>query len=176
MMPIILIQIVLFVVPVYFIVGLDPRASKFWNYLLTSALHIVVATVLGLTIGSAVKNVQVGQIIAPLVAVVCILFGGLFVNVNSIGSWISWLQYVSPIGNTTKALTQNEFGMNTYECGVEIGGRCLAVNGEDVVVKFGLDSPGFEVVLCFNLGILFVLILAGIWCFGRTTKPMIRLH
>ena len=38
-----------------------------------------------------------------------ILFGGLFANNNSIGDWISWIQYISPIKYAAEALMQNEF-------------------------------------------------------------------
>ena len=78
MMPVVLIQICILVIPIYWIIGMDPRAYKFGNYLMTASLHILVATTLGLTIGSAVKNVQVGQIITPLIAVLFIVFGGIF--------------------------------------------------------------------------------------------------
>ena len=95
---------------------------------------------------------------------------------DSIGKWISWIQYISPVANTNKALTQNEFAENVFQCGIKVGGNCIEINGEDIVKNFGLDTPDFAVVLGVNLAVLGFLIIAGIGCFTRTTKPMIRLN
>ena len=177
LLPAIFIQIAILVIPIYWIIGMDPRSEKFSVYLGVIALHIVVSSTMGLTIGSAVKNIQVGQIITPLIAVLFIVFGGLFANLDSIGTWISWIQYISPVANTNKALVQNEFKSSDFKCGLQRGdGTCVLLRGEDVVKNFGLDSPELAIVVGVNAAVLGFFLITGIGCFTRTTKPMIRLN
>jgi ABC-2 type transporter len=47
-------------------------------------VQIFAASSFGLMIGSAVPNVQVGQIVAPLFLVILLIFGGLFVNLDKV--------------------------------------------------------------------------------------------
>eukprot|EP00834_Sanchytrium_tribonematis_P000335 NODE_6_length_70510_cov_1.054395.p40 type:complete len:220 gc:universal NODE_6_length_70510_cov_1.054395:44925-44266(-) len=173
--PTILIQIIVMVIPVYWIIGMDPRGYKFGTFVGITTLHTFAAATFGLTIGSAVKNVQVGQIITPLIAVLFIVFGGLFANLDSIGTWISWIQYISPVANTNKALCQNEFYENTFECGIKVKDKCIQIDGEEIVKNASLDKPEMGVVVGVNVAFLAVCLILGIMFFTRTTKPMIRL-
>eukprot|EP00835_Amoeboradix_gromovi_P004968 NODE_426_length_8844_cov_0.449857.p3 type:complete len:212 gc:universal NODE_426_length_8844_cov_0.449857:2725-3360(+) len=176
MIPQICLQICILILPIYWIIGLYDNYARYGYYILICALHISVAVTFGLAVGSAVKNIQVGQIITPIIAVIFIVFGGLFANLDSIGSWISWVQYISPIANTNKALVQNEFYTRTFDCAVKLGDRCLEVTGEDIVKNVGLNSPAIDVVMGVNLAVLGFFLLLGMLCFSRTTRPMLRLN
>mmetsp|Transcript_21771 Transcript_21771/g.33626 ORF Transcript_21771/g.33626 Transcript_21771/m.33626 type:complete len:99 (+) Transcript_21771:277-573(+) len=46
---------------------------------------------------------------APLMIMPMILFGGLFANNSSVGEWISWIQYISPIKYAAESMVHNEF-------------------------------------------------------------------
>jgi len=46
-------------------------------------------------------------IIAPY-----LIFGGYFVNLKTVYSWLRWLQYISPIRYSTEALLRNELEDN----------------------------------------------------------------
>ena len=178
-LPLITFQWILFVCIVYWTLGLEASASKYLIYIVACYLHQLVAVCIGLMIGSAVPSPQLGQVIAPLVGVIMIIFGGLVVNLDSLGVGIKWVQYISPISNTVKILAQNEFGGQVYPCVQQIktpqGSKCIDLQGSDILTQQGLDEP--TILICFiaNIGILVFFLVTGMLCFNRTTKPKLIL-
>ena len=54
-------------------------------------------------------NPQIGQLMVPMIVVIFMLFSGLLINIDSITIALRWIQWISPITYTYKALNQNEF-------------------------------------------------------------------
>jgi ABC-type multidrug transport system permease subunit len=89
---------------------------------------------LGMAIGSAVPTDRIGQIIGTLLVVVFILFSGNLVSLESLPDSIRWLQYISPVGYTIKALSQNEFKGLVLTC-PDHRGLCY-LDGDQVTWSF----------------------------------------
>ena len=177
--PLITFQWIVFIVPVYWILGMDPDGGKYLIYIIAAYLHQVFAVCLGLMIGSAVPTPALGQVIAPIVGVIMIIFGGLVVNLDTLGAWIKWVQYLSPISNTVKIMTQNEFRDQVYSSCSEGSagqpGKCVDLSGADILSAQGLDNPTVLVCFIINIGLVVFMALSGIACFNRTTKPKLKL-
>ncbi len=175
-LPLITFQFIVFVVPIYWILGMESNAGKYLIYLVALYLHQIFAVSLGLLIGSAVPSAEVGQIVAPIIGVIFLIFGGLVVNLNKLADWIKWVQYLSPVGNTVKIITQTEFKDQLYKCTQRTPqGDCIDLTGEEILTNQGLNDPTTLVCFLVNIGLIVLMLLGGIACFNRTTKPKLKL-
>ena len=52
---------------------------------------------------------ETASIVAPVVTMPLIMFGGFYANVDSIPVWIAWVQWLSPLRYTFEALVTVEF-------------------------------------------------------------------
>ncbi|KAH9252747.1 hypothetical protein BASA81_009256 [Batrachochytrium salamandrivorans] len=110
---------------------------------------------------------------APLVNIVFVLFGGQLVNLDKIPAFLRWLQWISIIAYSNKALTQNEFGGLVLDpCAP---GRTCYATGEDVIREFSLGNPSMWGVCIINVGISVVFLIAGYFMFDRTSRPLLKL-
>ncbi|KAI8608211.1 P-loop containing nucleoside triphosphate hydrolase protein [Chytriomyces sp. MP71] len=132
-------------IPLYWMVGLQPDATHFFTFVCVILVHSTAAMCMAYCIGSAVPNAQVGQILGPLIITVFLLFGGQLLNVGAV-SWVfRWIQYISIISYTYKALVQNEFYGLQLQCSGQM--RCTTYLGDVVVTNYSLDSPTIWQVL-----------------------------
>ena len=77
-------------------------------------LVALAAMSVGLLISAAAPNFQTATAIAPAVAMPIVLFGGLFVNTDSLPAWLSWIQYISPVRYGNEALAHTQFDEAYY--------------------------------------------------------------
>ncbi|KAH6563267.1 hypothetical protein BASA62_008693 [Batrachochytrium salamandrivorans] len=104
---------------------------------------------------------RVGLIIAPLVNIVFVLFGG---QLGQFGQDSSLSSLHSP---------QNEFGGLVLDpCAP---GRTCYATGEDVIREFSLGNPSLWVCVIINVGISVVFLIAGYFMFDRTSRPLLKL-
>jgi ABC-type multidrug transport system permease subunit len=123
--PLIIIGVLILVIPSYWMIGLQPFAEQYFIYAGVILVHALTANALGLAIGAAglflksnfpVPNVAIGNILAPLIIVIFILFGGQLINLSTLTPVLAWIQYISPIAYSNKALAQNEFTGLVFTC------------------------------------------------------------
>jgi len=117
-MPILLLFPAVFGTVAYWMVGFQPHAEEFFIFIAALIVFAAVAGSLFLTIGSFSPNMVVAQILAPLVVVLFLLFGGFYVNNNTIPVWYRWIKYVSFFNWGYAILVNNEFS------GLKFKGSC----------------------------------------------------
>ncbi|MQL99749.1 hypothetical protein Taro_032477 [Colocasia esculenta] len=108
---------ILFVVIVYFMVGLRQDFAVFLRSMLTVFLSITASQGLGLAIGAALMDVKKATTLASLVVMTFMLAGGFFVQLCSrlmqkVPSFISWIRYLSFNYHTYRLLLKIQ-----YSCG-----------------------------------------------------------
>ncbi|KAJ3084541.1 P-loop containing nucleoside triphosphate hydrolase protein [Rhizoclosmatium globosum] len=163
----------LFSIPLYWMVALQNDVVKFFTFVLIVLNHSNTALCLAYFLGSAVPTAQVGQIIAPLVVTIFLLFGGQLLNVGAV-SWVfRWIQYVSLISYSYKGLMQNEFQGLSLACTPTM--NCTTYQGDIVVVQYALDSPTKYICVLINFLLALAFLTLGYTCFQRTSRPMMRL-
>ncbi|NXE54670.1 ABCG2 protein, partial [Casuarius casuarius] len=89
---------IIFTCITYFMLGkycLKPTAEAFFIMLLTLTMVSYTATSLALAIATGQSVVTLANLLMTLAFVFMIIFSGLLVNLTSIISWLSWLQYFS---------------------------------------------------------------------------------
>jgi hypothetical protein len=74
----------------------------------------------------------VASALAPIIVVLMILFGGFYINVDSLPAALAWLQYLSIMRWAFMGLAVNEFTGTTFSCGDVADGDGCTSTGEEV--------------------------------------------
>ncbi|KAJ1730734.1 hypothetical protein LPJ61_002865 [Coemansia biformis] len=140
---------------VYFISHLTFDAGKYFVGLATFFSMITVSVSYLLLIGSAVKAMDVGFIVAPVIVTIQLLFGGLFAVPSTIPAVLRWIRWVNPIQYGFSILAQNELRGQEFSCSP--GRQCYAT-GDDVVLAYSIGR--------FTIwqNILLLLMLGAVQC------------
>ncbi|RUS86344.1 hypothetical protein EGW08_005929 [Elysia chlorotica] len=80
---------------VYFSVDLRPGADNFFLFMLCLFMTCLAAACLCFLLSSLIRVFSVAQLTLALSYVLMMLFGGFLIQFDSIGDWLSWLQYFS---------------------------------------------------------------------------------
>ena len=113
------------------------------------------------------------QIVGPVIIVLFFLFGGLFLNLDSVPAVFKWIQWISIIAYTNKALNQNQFKGLVFNCDGSTPG-CYKT-GEQFLDVFKLTNPDMWYCVIVNVGLGLAFILIGYLLFLRTSAPLMRL-
>ncbi|KAJ1933413.1 hypothetical protein GGF37_006738, partial [Kickxella alabastrina] len=132
--PISLIANTIFFTGVYFISRLSIDADKFFIGLATFYSLIIVSITFMLLVGSAIKSIEFGFVVAPIVLTIQILFGGLFANPKTITTVLRWIRWVNPVQYAFSAFAQNELRGMEFVC--QAGVQCYE-NGTQVIESYG---------------------------------------
>ena len=145
----------------YWIVGLNPNAGRFGIFLLQMVLLSNSSQALGLLVSAVAPSAAVAGALGPFFTIVLLLFGGFYINVDSIPVGARWIQYLSHVRYAFVGLSLSEFsGQYGYECDVVCaepgagGEGCLreVVNtdgclqtGEEILTRLSFeDIPVWE--------------------------------
>ena len=78
---------------VYWIVGLNP--NTFGYFLLILMLEALTACSLGLAVSALVPSVEAANAAGPPAIIIALLFGGFFININTLPIVANWIPYLS---------------------------------------------------------------------------------
>ena len=73
---------------------------------------------LGYLISCIFNDYATATMIAPILVMPFMLFGGFFANLDSLAAWFGWIQWISPLTYANRAIMVNEFsvvGKNEYD-------------------------------------------------------------
>lgn len=160
--------LLLFAIPLYFIVGLTMPFDRLLVFLTIILALRYAAIGMGLMIASFSPSLAVSQIVGPLVIVVFFIFGGNLANSNEITWILRWIQYISPVFYGYQSLCQNEFNGNYF--GIQNDSRQL-IPGEDYLNLYGLDQVGIWGCFGAILGIGTFFLVSGYFGLRITTRP-----
>ena len=172
-LPTVSLGVATFSIPVYWFVGLQIQVQQYFVFLFVMYFQGIVSLAIGLAIGSYAPNPQVGAIFAPMVLVVCLLFGGLLLNLNN-STWVlRWLKYLSHIHWSYNALAQNEFTGLLFNC-IGVSGACYPT-GQNVIDSYALNDLSLWWSELANLGLFLSWIYLGYLAFSSKSRPLSRL-
>ncbi|XP_057974027.1 ABC transporter G family member 22-like [Malania oleifera] len=103
---------VMFLVVVYFMVGLKPSFTAFFLCMLTIFLSIAAAQGLGLAIGAAFMDVKKATTLASVTVMTFMLSGGFFIQ--NVPSFMSWIRYLSFNHHTYRLLLEIQYGCSSF--------------------------------------------------------------
>ncbi|RKO89550.1 P-loop containing nucleoside triphosphate hydrolase protein [Blyttiomyces helicus] len=174
-LPLTIVGALIVAIPVYWMIGLQADAGKYGTFIVIVLVHSFVSNAMGLLIGSAVPNATVGQILGPLVTVIFLLFGGELLNLETVPQVFRWIQWISIISYTNKALTQNEFtGLSFDPCPQNSTSVCYR-NGQAVLDQYNLTNPSKWAAVGVNVGLGCAFLVIGFLVFRKTSRPFLKL-
>jgi ABC-type multidrug transport system ATPase subunit/ABC-type multidrug transport system permease subunit len=172
--PLVTLLVVITCFPLYWIIKLQNDMYKFLIYSGIVLLQAHTASAFGFMIASIVPNVMIGQIAAPLCLVVMMLFAGQLINLNTVPAVFRWIQYISFIAYSNKALAQNEFYGLVFPC-AETLPECT-ITGEEIISKNSLDNVSIWQAVTINSGFTIAFYIAGYIAFSLTCSKRLKLQ
>jgi len=157
----------------YFLLGYQLDIIKYMIFLCIILTFSFCVLSLGLFLGSAAPSVKLAQIVAPMLLITFLMYGGNIGPSTSIPRALSWIQYISPIKYAYMALFQNEFSGLTFTS----PNPALAhfTTGEQVIILYQMDTFPIYLCLIFLIILGFVFQLLGLFALRRTTRPKLDL-
>ena len=122
----------------YFLMGLQAVGTKFLVFWVTLMLFNVAAGSIIICISAYASSVGVVNLIATVVFLIQLLFGGLFINLDSMSPGIVWLKYLSIFYYAFELLMTNEFEGLILDFDAP-GYPAIPVKGEIFLLTLGLD-------------------------------------
>ncbi|CAN6681605.1 unnamed protein product [Malus baccata var. baccata] len=157
-LPFLLILAVLFTLPLYWLVGLNPNVTAFFHFLLLIWLILYTANSVVVCFSALVPNFIVGNSVIAGVMGSFFLFSGYFISKHEIpGYWI-FMHYISLFKYPFEGFLINEFS-GSDKCLEYFFGRCM-VTGEEVLRDEGYGEESrwrnVAVMVCFVLFYRFI--------------------
>ncbi|KAI9001767.1 P-loop containing nucleoside triphosphate hydrolase protein [Hyaloraphidium curvatum] len=153
LVPLRIIPAFLFGTIIYWMVGFQANAGKFFFYLLALFVTTFAGTSLAFAISSYVNVFALGTLLLGACYLIMMVFGGLFINLNTIPVWLRWLQWFSIFKFGVEAVNVNEFSGLTFECPPP-GQPCLFPTGEAYLAFAGFNPnmmwPDIGILLAWS--------------------------
>ncbi|CAD5118397.1 DgyrCDS7101 [Dimorphilus gyrociliatus] len=128
LLPLRALPLIVFALIVYYMLGLEDTAGKFFFFLLTLYLTSVSCCAICLAMSATFETLAIANIATSLIFVIMTLFSGMLANIESIADWLEWLKYFSLMRFCLQGLLINEFEGQYYT---------KNENGTDVLTKAG---------------------------------------
>ena len=94
---------------IYWMVGFQERADKFFIFCGIIVMINATAVAWGMFISSTANSVQQATGLAPLILIIFLLFGGFYINTENIPDELEWISEISFFKWGFKALCMNEY-------------------------------------------------------------------
>lgn len=153
-LPFLLVQALVFTIPLYWLVGLNPSFMAFLHFVLLVWLVLYTANSVVVCFSALVPNFIVGNSVISGVMGSFFLFSGYFISKHGIPNYWIFMHYISLFKYPFEGFLINEFSKSGGECLEYMMGRCL-VTGEDVMREEGYGEES----RWKNLGIMASFIL-----------------
>ncbi|KAJ3099241.1 hypothetical protein HDU96_010765, partial [Phlyctochytrium bullatum] len=109
-------NILVFSVVFYFMVGLQATAEKFFIFYLTVVITNQSFSALMKMIGNALPSIERADQIAGTVLMFSVLYNGYMIPMDDMKPWFKWYSYINPLSYGFRALMINEFSGLTFSC------------------------------------------------------------
>ncbi|KAI9492910.1 P-loop containing nucleoside triphosphate hydrolase protein [Zychaea mexicana] len=124
----------------YYMVGLNPALPVFGKFLLVLVLFNLAAAGVCLCFATAFKNVSAANLLASLVMLFSMLFGGFLLNKDHIPGILNWLKYLSFFNYGYEALIVNELKDITLR---DKSIADIQIPGPVILARFGFNGQAF---------------------------------
>ena len=141
---------------IYWMVGLNP--DRFGEFIGISMLVTITAIALGLAVSAAVPTVEAANAVGPPLMVIGILFGGFYIDIDSLPPVANWIPYFSFLRWSFQAYAINEYKGLIFNCVGAAEGACRKT-GEEVLISLSFDghSTAYPV---FGMGMVLLAFVA----------------
>lgn len=120
--PVLIVQVVIFSIIVYFMTNLDRDVSKFWIYLLFVYITTLLLTALYRMFASISPEINTAIRFSSIALNLLVIFTGYVIPKTQLLNnyiWFGWLYWINPIAYSFEAVIANEFAGRVMECAPE---------------------------------------------------------
>ncbi|KAH9203103.1 ABC-2 type transporter-domain-containing protein, partial [Leptodontidium sp. 2 PMI_412] len=114
--PIFLLQVTVFSLILYFLVGLTVSASAFFIFWFILFTTIMTMTGLFRTIGAAFPTFDAASKLSGLAVIAVLLYNGYMIRKPDMHPWFVWIYWINPLSYAYNALLSNEFHDKLLSC------------------------------------------------------------
>eukprot|EP00179_Madagascaria_erythrocladioides_P005209 CAMPEP_0198312416 /NCGR_PEP_ID=MMETSP1450-20131203/3790_1 /TAXON_ID=753684 ORGANISM="Madagascaria erythrocladiodes, Strain CCMP3234" /NCGR_SAMPLE_ID=MMETSP1450 /ASSEMBLY_ACC=CAM_ASM_001115 /LENGTH=678 /DNA_ID=CAMNT_0044015361 /DNA_START=101 /DNA_END=2137 /DNA_ORIENTATION=+ len=136
---------IIFALIVYFMVGLRANFVSFIYFVAVILCCVTIAQGLTLCIATFTPDPQTSAAITPVFMILFMLFGGFFIDVDSIPAAVGWIRYLSFIFYGMNGLLHNQFDGSASEQAIVDTFELELSRGASLAVLVGL-ATGFRVL------------------------------
>ena len=115
-LPYLAVTVLLYTIVVYFLIHFEYAADKFFFYFTTMLLVAIYCSYLGQMVASLAPNLQVANVLFPLLMTLHFMFGGVFVLKSALPHGWRFMYYISPLAKAIAAVGLNQFQCESAEC------------------------------------------------------------
>eukprot|EP01117_Protostelium_nocturnum_P010633 TRINITY_DN382_c0_g1_i1.p1 TRINITY_DN382_c0_g1~~TRINITY_DN382_c0_g1_i1.p1 ORF type:complete len:613 (+),score=171.42 TRINITY_DN382_c0_g1_i1:131-1969(+) len=132
----------IFAVIVYWLVGLQPVAGKFFLFLFFIILTNAASTSMALAIAALCRTTTLAVTVLPLALEICRLFGAFFLAPINLPVGFVWLDALSYVKWAYVGISLNELNGLSISCQASelVNGVCPTVSGEQTIQRLGLNK------------------------------------
>jgi len=142
-LPLYIIEPMITLTILYWMVGLNPDAERFFIAAGIVLLVVQVVLSLGYFMSCISPNVDIALALAPVLIIPFMLFGGFYLNNGSVPVWLSWLKYLSWFLYGFQALLINQWSdVKDIQCPSNTTLPCLTT-GEQVLKQQAFEEDTF---------------------------------
>ncbi|KAK0641047.1 ABC-2 type transporter-domain-containing protein [Cercophora newfieldiana] len=148
--PIILVQVIVFALPLYFMAGLTVSAGAFFTYFALLFVITMVMTAFFRAVGAAFPNFDAASKVSGFMVGALIMYTGFMIQRPSMHPWLGWIFWIDPLAYAFDALLSNEFHNKVIPCvgpNLVPNGPGYAGNGHQACAGVGGAIPGEAVVM-----------------------------
>eukprot|EP00762_Andalucia_godoyi_P006405 ANDGO_02927.mRNA.1 ABC transporter G family member 22 len=131
-----------FSLTVYWLVGFQNDASKFFTFFAFMELCNLAAFSLAIMVAALCRRVNLALSVLAVFLEICRLFGGFFLSPKALPSYFSWLDALSYVKYTYVGISLNELTGLKLNCQPSElkNGVCPIPNGQTTIDSLGLDK------------------------------------
>jgi ATP-binding cassette subfamily G (WHITE) protein 1 len=143
--------------------------GRIWIFMAMVTILNNVGQAMGTLLGCSFKSKEVAMQFLPLVILPVMIFGGLFVNLDSVPVWLRWMQYCSPVRWSFNAMMREELSGLKLVCTpkqAKPDGSCPFDLGDQILDTMGLQ---YSILDCLSI-LLGMYAALRLWAFCMILK------
>ena len=135
--PMFVLNLMVFVSIFYWMVGFTSGNANFALFMLVGFLVLMAVLGFGYMSGSLAPDLPMAMAISPIILTPLVLYGGLFINQETMPVWLIWIKYLSWFFYGMEVLMVNQWEeANKLECPPDTSTRCF-LTGSEILDFYG---------------------------------------
>jgi ATP-binding cassette subfamily G (WHITE) protein 2 len=149
---------VLFSCIVYWMVGLQASAGKFFLFVMFITLCSLSATSAALMVATICRTTSLAVNVLPFLLEVARLFGGYFLSPANLQPWFLWLDVIGYVKMSYIGVSLNELSGLQLSCTSTqlVNGTCPVTSGEQIIQQLGLTS--YSIPMCAGVLLAYIVV------------------
>uniref|UniRef100_A0A0E0JZ33 ABC transporter domain-containing protein n=1 Tax=Oryza punctata TaxID=4537 RepID=A0A0E0JZ33_ORYPU len=172
--PISLVEVAVWVVLTYYVMGFAPAAGRFFRQFLAFFVTHLMAMALFRFLGAILQTMVIANSFGMLVLLIVFVFGGFVIRKNDIKPWWIWCYWASPMMYSQNAISVNEFLASRWAIPNNDTNIDAKTVGEAILKSKGLFTEEWGFWLSIGALVGFIILFNTLYILALTYLSPIR--